>query len=327
MNIDGGGDFGRRVSAALKARGLSLRAASRIMNYDPSYLSRVIKGTQTPSPEYAAALDQLLGAEGTLVDLAASMTEDDRERIHQNLAEPTRLDAKGVRALAGVLAAQRRLDDAWGPVINIAATEAQMDTVKVMLRQARGPHRAALTDVVAEYVQFGGWLHASARNDARALSLLIEAEDLAKEADSGPLKAQVANFRGYVARQQGRPAGTAKWFEIAYNTPGAHVSQRMGDAAQAAQGYALIGQRDRAKELLHAAEDLSDAASDQPPGTAYWLTPEFQRLNLGLARMSLGEYSDAADHLRSGLAGLPADQQVSAWSQEYRDALTEASSH
>ncbi|MFE7624298.1 hypothetical protein [Streptomyces sp. NPDC057509] len=240
------------------------------------------------------------------------------------MTTPSRLDGRTVEALADVLAAQRRLDDAIGPTAVLPGTQAQADTVRELLRGARGPHRDALADVVAEWVQFEGWLHASARNDARALVLLDEALELADEAESGTLAAQALNFRGYVARQQGRPRAVARWFSAAYHTPGAHPAQRTGDAAQAAHGYAELGQTGEARRLLEEAAGLADAAADQPPGTAYWLTPVFQRLNLGLAHLGLGEHSDAAEHLRAGLAGLPADQQGAEWSVEYRDALVVA---
>lgn len=320
-----GGDFGRRVRAALRERKLSIRAASRIMNYDHAFLSRVLSGKQLPSAELAAALDRLLNAEGTLIDLAAKMTQDDRDRINHAIAHPTKIDSTAVKALAGVLAAQRRLDDAIGPTAMIPATEAQADTVTRLLREARGPHRDALAEVVAEYVQFAGWLHASARNDARAVALLNEATELAHEANSGTLAAQALNFKGYLARQQGKPTAVARWFSAAYHTPGAHPAQRMGDAAQAAQGYALLGETDEARRLLDEALNLADAAADQPPDTAYWLTSTFQRLNLGLANLGLGEHRDAAALLREGLEGLPADQQPAEWTKEYRDALARAS--
>lgn len=320
----GGGDFGRRVGEALRERGLSVRAAARAMRYDHAYLSRALSGKQLPSPQIAEALDRLLDAEGTLVALAASMTEDDRSRIAHALEHPTRVDAGAVRALADVLAAQRRLDDALGARPLIPATEAQAATLRAMLREARGPHRDALAEVVAEYVQFEGWLQAAARNDSRASVLLDEALDLADEATSGTLAAQALNFKGYLARQQGRPTAVARWFEAAYRTPGAHAAQRMGDAAQAAQGYADLGQRDVARRLLSDAADLADAAGEQPPGTAYWLTPTFQRLNLGIAHLGLGEFGAAADHLRAGLDGLPPDQRNAEWRSEYARAYEKA---
>ncbi|WNI28597.1 helix-turn-helix transcriptional regulator [Streptomyces sp. ITFR-6] len=317
-----GGDFGLTVRQALRERKISMRAAARMLSYDHAFLSRVLSGKQLPSPQLVQALDNLLGAEGTLVELAAPLSDPDVvDRVERVVAQPSRLDARTVGALADVLAAQRRLDDAVGPTAVLPATQAQASTVRSLLRSSGGPHRGALADVVAEWVQFEGWLHASARSDARALILLDEAVELADEAESGTLVAQALNFRGYVARQREQPRAVTRWFSAAYHTPGAHPAQRMGDATQAAHGYAELGHTDEARRMLDEAANLADAAADQPPGTAYWLTPTFQRLSLGLAHLGLGEHADAAEHLRAGLSGLPADQQRAEWTGEYRDAL------
>jgi tetratricopeptide (TPR) repeat protein len=155
--------------------------------------------------------------------------------------------------------------------------------------------------------------------------LLEEAEELADEAEDGTLAAQALNFRGYLARQQGRPRAMIRGFLTAYHTPGAHVAQRIGDAIQAAQGYAKIGERDAALRLLDTADGMIDEAGrDEPPATAYWLTPTFHRLNSGLAHLALGDHPAAVDHLRTGLDNLPEDQQGAEWTNEYRDGLDQA---
>ncbi|WP_175488456.1 helix-turn-helix domain-containing protein [Streptomyces qinglanensis] len=322
-----GGDFGQTVRAALKARGVSIRAAARELVYDHAYLSRVLAGKQLPSPQLAEALDHLLDAGGELVALAAGLAEDSGDRVAHAIAHPTRIDGRAVEALGDVLAVQRRLDDTLGPSPLIGPVEAQTATLLGLLKESRGPHRDTLAEVAAESVQFTGWLYASTRQDAKAVKRLAEAEELADEVGSGTLAAQALNFRGYVARRQGNSRGMVRWFSAAYYTPGASAPQRMGDAAQVAQGLGELGQTDAARRLLDEAMGLSDAAQDRPPGTAYWLTPNFQRLNLGLANLGLKAYADAADHIRAGLAGLPADQQRAPWTKEHRDALAKAEAH
>ncbi|OEV30302.1 XRE family transcriptional regulator [Streptomyces nanshensis] len=303
---------------------MSIRAASRALAYDPSYLCRVLSGKQLPSPQLAESLDALLGTGGELATLTAGLTEDAGERLAHAIEHPTRIDAPAVEALADILAAQRRLDDVLGPAPLIEPAEAQTATLRGLLTDARGPHRDALAEVVAESVQFTGWLYASTRQDRLALRLLTEAEELADEIGSGTLAAQALNFRGYIGRQQGNPRAMVRWFSAAYYTPGASAPQRMGDAAQVAQGLGELGQTDDARRLLDEAMDLADEAQDTPPGTAYWLTPNFQRLNVGLANLGLRQYADAADHIRAGLAGLPPDQRHAPWTQEHRDALAAA---
>ncbi|MER7999751.1 helix-turn-helix transcriptional regulator [Streptomyces sp. NPDC095613] len=322
--MTGDGEFSHTVRAALKSQGISIRAAARAMKFDHAFLSRVLAGKQRPSGALACSLDKLLNAGGTLAALAEVTADDEGDRIAATLSHAIRLDARAVESLNAVLTSQRRLDDAIGPQPMIFPAGAQTASVRELLRRASGAERDSLAIVYAEHVQFDGWLAASTRDDARAVTLLREAARLAEAAESGPLLAQARNFMGYIARQQENPRGMIRWFLAAYKTPGAHPAQRMGDAAQAAHGYATLGQADSARRLLDDALSLTDDAADTPPDTAYWLTPSFQRLNIGLAYLGLGQAGEAADHLRAGLEGLPMKQQSARWTAEYREALQRA---
>ncbi|MGR3938229.1 hypothetical protein [Streptomyces sp. BRA346] len=166
---------------------------------------------------------------------------------------------------------------------------------------------------------------AQARKDSEAVQLLNDAVELADELGNGTLAAQALNFKGYLARQQGRPQGIARWFGAAANTPGAHPAQRIGDYLQAAGGLAEMREEDAALRMVEDAERLMDTAAKlPPPETAYWLTPNFNRLNMGICTLALGRYSEAADHLRTGLAGLPDDLADAPWTWEHKDALRRA---
>jgi len=257
--------------------------------------------------------------------LWCGLTPDDEERLVQAIARPARVDEAVARSLAAILASQRRMDDVVGPAAILSATAAQAATALRLLREARGPVRDALLPVAAEWVQFHGWLHAELIDAPRAMQLLTSAEELADEAGDGTLVAQAANFKGYLARQLNRPQGIVRHFMTAYHTPGAHPAQRLGDAVQAAQGYALLGDRRVAQRLLGEAMALYDeAARELPPGTAYWLTPDYHHLNIGLALLSMKEHAAAAENLQHGLQTLPADQQGAQWAEEYRVALDRA---
>lgn len=320
--------FGQRLRRLRAAAGLSQSQLARLVPISQSSLSRYESGSQAiDDAQVAARLDELVGGDGTLRALAhpsASelvLTDDDRDRIARHLEHPSRIDGGTVSALADLLAAQRRLDDTLGPEIILPASMSQMETVRALLPSARGPHREALAEVAAEYVQFAGWLHAETRADERAVVLLGQAEELADEAGSGILAAQAANFRGYVARQRGNSRGVVRWFLAEHHTPGAHIAQRVGAAAQAAHGYAQLGERDEALRLMDTAGRLLDeAVREDAPRTAYWLTPTFHRLNFGLTHLALADHATAADHFATGFGGLPDDQQGAEWTVEYRQA-------
>lgn len=323
--------FGQALRRLRLAADLSQPALARKAHVDQASLSRYENDRQRPAPNVVDHLDDVLGSNDQLRLLASGntapdvLTSDDRERLGRVFERPHRLDGGAVTALADVLASQRRLDDVLGPEPLMTATLTQMSTASNLVRQASGPHREALAEVAAEWVQFAGWLHAEARQDQEALRLLTEAEHAADEVGNGVLAAQAANFRGYVARQQENWRGVARWFLTEHHTPGASIHQRVGAAAQAAHGVGQLGDPDGARRLLDTADGLLEESWRHPaPRTAYWLSHTFHRLNLGLAHLALASYDTAADHLGTGLDGLPVDQGDAMWTAEYRHSLKQA---
>ncbi|MFB7899232.1 helix-turn-helix domain-containing protein [Streptomyces xiamenensis] len=313
-------DFGHVVGAALRDRGISIRAAAKEIHHHHSFLSRVIKGERAPTPRMAEAIDALVGAHGAIA--AMVLPEEDAARVEHHVSHPSRVDEKTVKSLAANLAAQRDLDDHISAWAMIGPTESYLKWLEPMLRNARGKQRDPLAEVVAEWIQFSGWLHAEARIDAPAVRRLSESARLSREIESGPLLAQATAFQGWLCRQQGDFSAAVGWFLSAHETKGAHPAQRMEHAVQAAQAYASLGDRDAAMRLLDKGQSIEDEArASQAPGTAYWLTPNFQRLNFGLVYTTLGEMSTAADLLRTSLAELPAGHREAEWCREYRDAL------
>lgn len=59
-------DFAERLTAAIAARGLGVRALARRVHCDPALISRLAAGKQNPSPKIAALLDEELVAGRTL---------------------------------------------------------------------------------------------------------------------------------------------------------------------------------------------------------------------------------------------------------------------
>lgn len=253
----------------------------------------------------------------------SALTLDDEARLVSAVARPARIDADVVQALATILAGQRRLEDAIGPAALLTPVGSQTRIITGLLREASGPHRVGLGRVVAEWVTFFGWLHAATRQDAAALTLFGQAEELADEVGYGAIAAQATSFRGYVARQQGRHRAVVRAAAAAAATPGGHPAQRTYDVLQEAQARAILGERDTVRRMLDEAAHLADEISDLP-SFGYWYTTPFFRLNIGLAQLELGEYRDAAALISTGMAGLPPEQRRAEWVKEYESALADA---
>lgn len=312
-------DFADLARRALSASGYSMRSAARAMSYDPAYLSRALNGKQRPSPALASSLDELLGAGGSLA--ATVLGAEDRERVKRSTENPSRVDAGTVEALAGVLSAYRRLDDVTNPKTIVSGVLKQTKDVTQLLQGARGPYRGKLTEVASEWLQFAGWTLSQVRRNADAERRLDEAVALAGEAGNGTLAAQALHFRGGVARQQNRAGETARWYSAAANTTGAHPAQQISSQLRLATAMATAGEPDAASRVMGNAEKLMEKAAElPPPETAYWLSPEWARCNLGSCALALGRYSDAADHFRAGIKALPAHYLHAHWAEEWRAA-------
>ncbi|QFG23617.1 hypothetical protein [Actinomadura sp. WMMB 499] len=263
------------------------------------------------------------GEDAALGVRSAGLTADDGERLALISQRPARLDTDALDALAAVLGAQRRLEDATGPAVLLGPVVSQLDAITGMLRDASGPLRDRLGRIVAEWTVFAGWLHAAVRQDTRALALFGRGEEMADEFGDGTIGAVATSFRGYVARRQGRPRTVVRAAMAAMATPGGHPVQGVFDRLQAAQGWAALGEADRARRLL---DEAAVRAADrvEPPPPVYWYSEPFFQLNIGLVHRTIGEYADAAALLEAGLSGIPADQAQAEWLGEYRAAHTDA---
>lgn len=320
--------FPTRLREFRQQREMSLRDLAAAAYIGKSTLSELENGRCAPRLETAQHLDRALAAGGQLAAMVVATPEPEPEhlaRVEYVIARPMRLDHAAVNALNGVLTAHRHLDDVLDARMLLTAAEAEWRTMSQLAQQGRGPAVDELRRVAAIWTQFYGWLLAEARHDADAVRMLTEAGEQADAVDDGALAAQVENFRGFLERQRGNPRGIVRHFLSAYHTPGANALQRIGDAAQAAHGYALLGDRHEAERLLAEASDLTEAADGvSPPEIAYWLSPGFTRMGIGLVWLALGDRTRAADHLRSGLASLPVGHADAEWAEEYRSALEDA---
>ena len=260
-------------------------------------------------------------SEGLAETLDASGPDpDEQARIRGVLRAPSHLDEATVTYLTQGLYGQRHAEDSLGPSIMLAPMSAQLETLKILLRQTSGPNKPALMHLVANWTTFIGWLQTSLRDYPAADVIFAEAEEMSDELGDGILASTATSYRGYVALLQGHHRAAVRGTTAALATPGAHPVQIAYDTLQAAQAYAGLGDIREAKSLLHRASDLVTDAGE-PPESLYWYTEPFLRMNVGLTQHAVGMHRDAVDSLTSGIDGLPADQQNAEWLDEYQQAL------
>ncbi|WP_454852257.1 helix-turn-helix domain-containing protein [Promicromonospora soli] len=330
--------FGAELRRLREARAVSLRDLSAASHLSKSLLSLYENGGRDPSPENAAHLDQVLNAGGRLAALGLDPVPSDEpmlgdleaeqaERVANAERVPRALDGGAVASLGGVLTAHRRLDDTVPAEVLWPIASAHHQMLVRVAGEARGPHVPALQLVVAESLQFVGWLSAQRGQYEAADRMYAQSADQAEELGAGGLASQSRRFRGSLAWEQGRPAQMVRHYQHAAQTPGAGILHRIDAELRHAHGLALLGDHAGALHALQVADELTTVADGAAPDPfAYWLTSSWLRFPLGLAHLELGRAQDAADNLRAGLASLPGEQRETPWTAQYRDALAAAES-
>jgi transcriptional regulator with XRE-family HTH domain len=324
--------FGRRLRELREQAGLSQPALARMVPISQSSLSRYESGRQAVARDIAERLDELLGAGGsltaTLAPTALHGADVDRERLAHLAARPRSIDTAALDALADVLAATRRLEDAVGAASVLLPERAHVDFLTELAVDAHGPLRRRVVNLAGQWAQHHGWLHtALERYDeadvwfGRALLWAIESED-------DDLAATVWSFKGHVAWLRGNLGATLGFTEVARRYRDVYAGQAAYDALQAARAYAATGDAYAVDRLTDEAVELSARALDELPGAPpwhYYRSPAFWDLERGRALHLLpGRAQRAAELLAAGLDALPADQRAADWAEAYRRDLLAA---
>lgn len=325
-------DFPAVVRRFMQARGMSLRALGRAANYDPSFLSKVLRGEKPGSPELAARLDDALGAGGEITAAAAAfngrLTRADRDRLAWTGHHPGRTDQVALDALASVLAAQRKAEDALGTRGVLRPVLEQMAVVDQLAAEARGPIRAAVVDAAQQWAQYTGWLHLNAAELSKSAARFRQALEHATEIGDHTMIATVLSFRGYAAWRAGQPGPAIGLAQAARQDKRVALSQRAYSAALEARGHGLAGDAAAAERMAGEALDLAEQLAGRPEENrpwSYWYSPAFFQCQAGVALSQLAHIprlrDKAAAVLVAGYESLPADERLSDWAGGYLASL------
>jgi transcriptional regulator with XRE-family HTH domain len=290
-------EFGRVLRSLMAQRGFSAQEVARQVPCDPSLISRYGRGRQRPSQRMAGRLDEVLAASGALASLvrpgpgrrevlaggllAGSMLAvgaDAAQRLGW-AARQQRIDMTTVRALADVLAAQRRAEDTLGSAAMLSPVTAQLSVVEDLIRHARGPARPALVDVGQQWAQFAAWLSRDAGEQAAARAHCAQALEWATELGDRSMTATVLVERSYLAAEAGEVGSMIGLAKAAQRDGKAAIEQRALAAGLEARGLAMLGEIGPAERKLGEADCLAERATATPARRpwSYWMTPVFFR--------------------------------------------------
>ena len=319
-------EFGSELARLLAERGMSLHQAARLAHYDVSYLSKVVNGHKPGSAALAEALDEVLGADGVLVALAAdaALNPDDAGRLGRAASRPRGTDPAVAGVLANLLASQRRAEDCLGSRAMLRPAAAQMTVIENLAREARGPARPQLVHVAGQWAQFLGWLYTNTGEHGNGDAWLRLALGWAVEAGDINLISEVLSFQGHAAYVAGQPGPAVGLSQAARRDASAYPGQLAISSAQEAKVRAMTGDARDVDRLLGEADELAgrarERAADAPPWL-YYHTDGFFELQRGEAYAYLAGdphyQARAVAALTSGYAALPASARESEWGAEY----------
>src|ERR1022692_4614128 len=213
--------FAAQLRRLMPEDGISGNALARKVYVDPALICRYRSGKQQPSERIAKLIDDVLGAGGELVALAAQpgrravlaasglaglaavLGPELGDRLAWVAHHPLRLDMAAVDALAVVLAGQRHAEDALGSAAMLRPVIAQLGVVEQLTTEARGPLRLALLDVGQQWAQFAAHLCRHAGDVAGARACGAQALEWAEELGDRTMISTLLVSRGYLAAEAG----------------------------------------------------------------------------------------------------------------------------
>jgi transcriptional regulator with XRE-family HTH domain len=341
MQADGRARFAEQVATLREQAGLSLAEVAAAAHVARGYVHHIEHGRRWPTQGVVQALDNALDAGGALLAAwevadvlprAATVPVDpeDRQRVALAARHPRRVDAATVGALAGVLAATRRLEDQIGSAAVLPGVCAHRRLAYCLLAEARGPVRDRVGALAGELHQYLGWLLAETGHPEQAQRELDAALALGVEFDDPDLASLALSFKGHLAWMLDDPQAVIALSRAAGRDQRVFVAQHAYNAYQEARGWAMAGEPAEVDRALRHADGLAERAvarqADAPPNM-YWYGSGFFTLQRGLTWHTLKDprvAARAATELVNGRHELPDAERDSEWVAIFTVAAAEA---
>ncbi|MGI8451150.1 MAG: helix-turn-helix domain-containing protein [Streptosporangiaceae bacterium] len=261
-------DFAGRLTAAMAARGIGVRALARRVHCDPGLISRLAAGKQNPSPKIAELLDDALGTGGTLTGSPLS-TPPAAARPVPGLDELAAIEIsrRASSTSVGELTVGRleqAVDDLavsyphLGPGVLLQRVRGYLDYATGLLdgKVTLGEHRRLLVTT--------GWLSllsATCLIDLRefpaAVAYLRTAAELARETGHAEIAAWALETKAWQLVTDGEYERAVALSQAAQRTAPREGSAIIQATAQEARAWARLGSGRETRAALARAEALA----------------------------------------------------------------------
>ena len=330
--------FGAELRRRRQLAGLSLARFGDLVHYSKGYLSKIESGTQTAHPAFARQCDAVLNADGALISLLTPTTHKDEPGGDEPNTGYWTMSLQpdgtghfapmaGPPADVGVGLNMNAGHEAVDPTVVVSLFEERFQAnrafgqrvsaqlvLPMLIAETHTLRSLAISapdgaepvwQMAARYAEYVGWMSQEGGNDQQALwwtrmavamaerggdhswapFALVREADRTMYADDGPRTIALAQ------RAQAAAAATARVRGLA--------------AEREAQGHALLGDRTACERALdRSAELLAEAASGLVPLQGPWTTPDATLMARGWCLLDLGQPTEAAALLESGMRGL-----------------------
>jgi hypothetical protein len=286
----------------------------------PGYVSNLCSGDKRPSAVTARRLDELLGAGGSLLALAArrpsSLPVGGESANPMGQAMRARLAAFSaveagelVNYLSGQWHALVKADNLLGPRHALDGVSSNLAVIGALLRSIRGPAHESALRIGARYAESAAWLHEDMDDMAgaqywtrRAMEWTIEGSDWqmvswalfrrSQQAAADRDGAQVASLAAAARRGAG-------------GAPGPMLAAIL---QQEAHAHAMDGDElacHRALDQAHRTAAAEDDPGDASAGHGSFCTPAYLEMQRGACWLTLGRPALAVTALETAARSLP----------------------
>jgi transcriptional regulator with XRE-family HTH domain len=314
--------FGSVLRRLRLAAGLSLTDLAVQVQYSKGHLSKAENGHVLPSLELVRRLDAVLGAGGTLIQIASpadAATQSGEALLESpakiNPASPpgqagTSAPAPAGRApgmdvpsalvpFRGMLEYMRDLGQILGPSRILPMLLPQTRELLEISRRVDPASAAEILLLAARFADYTSWMTQEMGDDITALRWIDRAVTLGQQAGDDDLVAYANVRRANIAMYQQDAYGT---ISFAQQAQAMKCSARVkSQAAQReAQGHALVGDYEAFRRCICTATDLLEARPDTPggqPPLGAARIPDPVRLAEGWGLYDLGRSEEAVQIL------------------------------